>query len=78
MESGQLLVIAGIPCKEILYPYEVMGSAVMATQLIQHPTIGEIFINIQFYAEVIVCLGLDPMAHDCPALILQELSNWDD
>ena len=34
MESGQPLVVTGILCKEIIDPYEVMGSAVMATQLL--------------------------------------------
>ena len=76
VESGQLPVITGILCKEITDPYEVMGSAVMATRLLRYPTTGAIFIDIKFCAEGIVGLGLDPMANDCPAL--QELSDLDD
>ena len=39
---------------------------------------GAIFIDIQICAEGIVGLGLDPMADDCPARTLQELSTSND
>ena len=77
MESG-LPSITGVPSEEVIDLYEVMGSAVMTTHLLWHPIMGEVFIDIQSCALRIVGLGLDPMADDCPALALQELSNLDD
>ena len=49
----------------------------MFTQLIQHPTSGEMYISMLTYRLSIVGLGLDPMVNDCPPLALQELSDLD-
>ena len=72
MESSPTLVI-GVPPKEAMDPYEVMGSSVVATWLIWHPTSGEMYIDMLS----ILGLGLGPMADDCLALALQELPDLD-
>ena len=77
MESGLPLVVGILP-KEVIDLYKVMGSAMMATWLLWHPTMGAIYIDMQSCALRIVGLGLDPMADDCLALALQELSDLDD
>ena len=63
VESGPPSII-GVPPKEVIDPYEVMGSAVMATHLLWHPNMREVFINIQSCALRIVGLVLGPMADD--------------
>ena len=47
----------------------------MVAWLIQHPISGEMYIDTLACTLKIVGLGLDPMADDCPALALQELSD---
>ena len=77
MESSPPLVITSILSKEAIDPYEVMGMAMMVTQLPDHHTTIEVLVDIWFCSEGIVSLGLDPVADMCPALTLQELSDSD-
>ena len=69
MENSLLSIINVLP-EEVINPYEVMGSVVMAAHPLQHPTMGEIFIDIQSCALRIWGLGLDPMVDDQLALTL--------
>ena len=75
-ERGPQSIIS-VPPEEVINPYEVMGSVVMANCLLWHSTMGEVFIDIQLCALRIVGLGLDPLAGDHPALTLQELTELD-
>ena len=43
VESSQPFAITGIPPEEVIDPYEVLGSSVMVTWLIQHPTLGDVY-----------------------------------
>ena len=49
----------------------------MVTWVVQHPTSGEVYINMLTCMLSIMGLGPDPMADDCPALALQELPDSD-
>ena len=77
VESGPLLVITGVLSKKAIDPYEVMGMAMMATQLHWQHTTREVLVDIQFCSEGIMGLGLDPVADTCPALTHQELTGSD-
>ena len=77
MKSDPPPVITGIMSKEIIDPYKVMGTAMMAIWLLQHHTTREVLINIQFCSEATVGLGLETMVVDYPALMLWELSDSD-
>ena len=77
MESSLLPVITGILTQEVIYPYQVMGTAVIATRLLRNQTTGEMMVDIQVCSEGIVSLGLNPkgkkMADECPSLTIKEL-----
>ena len=76
MESGPTSIIS-IPPKEAMEPYKVIGSSVMVTQLIWHPTLVEMYIDMLACMLSIVSLGLDPVVDEHQALALQELPNLD-
>ena len=76
MESDWPLVIFSIPAAADLY--EVMGSSVMVTHLIQLPTSGGMYIDLLTCILSIVDLRLDPVADDHPVLPIQELSDPED
>ena len=59
VESGPTLAI-GIPPKEAAEPFKVMGSSVMVTQLVWHPSLGEVYINMLTCMLSIVAWGLTP------------------
>ena len=65
--------VISIPSKEVKEPLEVLGSSVTATQLFQHPTSGEMYIDMFTCMLSIVDLGFNTMADDCPVPGLWEL-----
>ena len=76
VESGPTSVIC-LPPKEARDPYKVIGSSVTVTQLIWHPILGEMYIDMLTCMLSIVGLGLDPVVEDHHALALQELPDSD-
>ena len=75
--QGSLWIVISVPPEEAEESYEAVGSSIMATQLFQHPTSGEMYVNMLTCTLSAVDLGIDPMAEDHPVLPLWEHSYSD-
>ena len=72
-----LWIVIGVPPEEAEESYEAVCCSIMETQLFQHPTSGEMYINMLTCTLSVVELAVDPMAEDHQVPALWEHSNSD-
>ena len=72
-----LQIVIRVPAREYEKSYKAVGSSIMVTQLLWHPTLGEMFIDMLTCTLSVVDLGVDLMVVVCPGPALQEHSDSD-